>query len=139
MNSNASQAAINRVQAEIERMGARPHLSRGKFRTVIGAMGEEGKIDESHIAALDGVEKVLPIMKPYKLASREFHEEDTVVTVGGGKTPVVKVGANHAACIAGPCAVENEQMLRRIARHVRDGGATILRGGVYKPRTSPYS
>ncbi|HEX8913225.1 MAG TPA: 3-deoxy-7-phosphoheptulonate synthase [Humisphaera sp.] len=139
MNPHASDDAINRVQAEIERMGARPHLSRGKFRTVIGAMGEEGKIDESHIASLDGVEKVLPIMKPYKLASREFHEEDSVVTVGGGKTPTVAIGANHAACIAGPCAVENEQMLRRIAKHVRDGGATILRGGVYKPRTSPYS
>jgi 3-deoxy-7-phosphoheptulonate synthase len=139
MNHNASDAAIARVQAEIERMGARPHLSRGKFRTVIGAMGEEGKIDESHLASLDGVEKVLPIMKPYKLASREFHDEDSVVEVGGGKVPTVKIGATHAACIAGPCAVENEQMLRRIAGHVRDGGATILRGGVYKPRTSPYS
>ena len=139
MNHNASDEAITRVQAEIERMGARPHLSRGKFRTVIGAMGEEGTIDESHLASLDGVEKVLPIMKPYKLASREFHEEDSVVEVGGGRVPAVAVGGSHAACIAGPCAVENEPMLRRIARHVRDGGATILRGGVYKPRTSPYS
>jgi 3-deoxy-7-phosphoheptulonate synthase len=139
MNPNASEEAINRVQAEIERMGSRPHLSRGKFRTVIGAMGEEGKVDDQHLAALDGVEKVVPIMKPYKLASREFHEEDSVVTVGGGKTPQVAIGGPHAACIAGPCAVENEEMLRRIAGHVRDGGATILRGGVYKPRTSPYS
>lgn len=139
MNPNASDEAINRVQAEIERMGSRPHLSRGKFRTVIGAMGEEGKVDESHLAALDGVEKVVPIMKPYKLASREFHEEDSVVMVGGGKTPQVAIGGQHAVCIAGPCAVENEPMLRRIAGHVRDGGATILRGGVYKPRTSPYS
>lgn len=139
MNSNASDEAIARVQAEIERMGSRPHLSRGTFRTVIGAMGEEGTIDESHLASLEGVEKVVPIMKPYKLASREFHEEDSVVPVGGGKTPVVHIGGTHAACIAGPCAVENEQMLRRIAQHVRDGGATILRGGVYKPRTSPYS
>ncbi len=77
-------------------------------------------------------------MKPYKLASREFHEDDTVVEVGGFSTPKVKIGGNHAACIAGPCAVENEEMLNKIARHVRDGGATILRGGVYKPRTSPY-
>jgi 3-deoxy-7-phosphoheptulonate synthase len=139
MNPDASDEAINRVQAEIERMGSRPHLSRGKFRTVIGAMGEEGKVDDQHLAALDGVEKVVPIMKPYKLASREFHEEDSVVMVGGGKTPQVPIGGPHAACIAGPCAVENEPMLRRIAGHVRDGGATILRGGVYKPRTSPYS
>ena len=139
MNHNASEEAINRVQAEIERMGSRPHLSRGKFRTVIGAMGEEGKVDDSHLASLEGVEKVVPIMKPYKLASREFHEEDSVVEVGGGKTPKVAIGGSHAACISGPCAVENETMLRRIAGHVRDGGATILRGGVYKPRTSPYS
>src|ERR1700683_4863645 len=139
MNSNAPQAAIDRVVSEIERMGSKAHLSRGKFRTVIGAVGEEGDVDQSHLAALDGVEKVVPIMKPYKLASREFHEDDSVVEVGGGKVPKVKIGASHAACIAGPCAVEGEEMLNRIARHVRDGGATILRGGVYKPRTSPYS
>ena len=145
MSSNASQVAIDRVQAEIERMGSRPHLSRGKFRTVIGAVGEEGKVDENHIASLDGVEKVLPIMKPYKLASREFHEDDSVVEVGGGRSifgvdiPKVLVGGSHAACFAGPCAVENEVMLNKIAGLVRDGGATILRGGAFKPRTSPYS
>ena len=139
MTSHASQAAIDRVVAEIERMGSKAHLSRGQFRTVIGAVGEEGTVDQSHLAALDGVEKVVPIMKPYKLASREFHEDDSVIEIGGGSVPVVKVGGAHAVCIAGPCAVENEQMLSRIARHVRDGGATILRGGVYKPRTSPYS
>lgn len=139
MNSNAPQEAIDRVVSEIERMGSKAHLSRGKFRTVIGAVGEEGDVDQSHLAALDGVEKVVPIMKPYKLASREFHEDDSVVEVGGGKVPKVKIGASHAACIAGPCAVEGEEMLNRIAGHVREGGATILRGGVYKPRTSPYS
>src|SRR5271154_6316025 len=139
MNSHAPQAAIDRVVGEIERMGCQAHLSQGRFRTVIGAVGEEGVIDQNHLAALDGVDKVVPIMKPYKLASREFHEEDTVIEVGGGSVPVVKVGGSHAACIAGPCAVENEQMLHRIARHVQDGGATILRGGVFKPRTSPYS
>src|SRR4051812_47567802 len=142
MNPNAPQASIDRVVSEIERMGSQAHLSRGQFRTVIGAVGEEGQIDQNHLASLDGVEKVVPIMKPYKLASREFHEDDSVVEVGGGaggKTPRVKIGGAHAACIAGPCAVENEQMLHKIARHVRDGGATILRGGVYKPRTSPYS
>lgn len=139
MASNATEETIERVAREIERMGARPHLSRGAFRTVIGAVGEEGDLDQNHLASLDGVEKVVPIMKPYKLASREFHEDDSIVTIGGGKTPKVKVGGKHAACIAGPCAVENEEMLNRIARHVRDGGATVLRGGVYKPRTSPYS
>src|SRR5580704_7582699 len=139
MNSNAPQAAIDRVVAEIERMGSKAHLSRGQFRTVIGAVGEEGVVDQSHLAALDGVEKVVPIMKPYKLASREFHEDDSIVQIGGGKVPVVSVGGPHAVCIAGPCAVENEKMLGMIASQVRQGGATVLRGGVYKPRTSPYS
>ncbi len=139
MSPGAPQGSIDRVVGEIERMGCAPHLSQGKFRTVIGAMGEETNVDVSHLASLDGVEKVVPIMKPYKLASREFHEDDSVIEVGGGKVPVVKVGGPHAACIAGPCAVENEEMLNKIARHVRDGGATVLRGGAFKPRTSPYS
>jgi 3-deoxy-7-phosphoheptulonate synthase len=139
MNHNAPPAAIDRVVAEIERMGCKSHLSRGEFRTVIGAVGEEGSLDQAHLSSLDGVEKVVQIMKPYKLASREFHEEDTVVEVGGGSVPKVRVGGKHAACFAGPCAIENEKMLNAIARHVRAGGATILRGGAFKPRTSPYS
>ena len=139
MNQSAAPEAIQRVVAEIERMGNQAHLSEGKFRTIIGAIGEEGTLDQNHIASLEGVEKVVPIMKPYKLASREFHEDDSVIEVGGGNVPKVKVGGPHAACIAGPCAVESEKMLHTIARAVRDGGATILRGGAFKPRTSPYS
>ncbi len=139
MNPHAPQASIDRVVSEIEKMGGAAHLSRGKFRTVIGAVGEEAILDQNHLQALDGVEKVVPIMKPYKLASREFHEDDSVFEIGGGKVPKIKVGGPHAMCISGPCAVENEAMLRRIAKEVRDGGATVLRGGVYKPRTSPYS
>ncbi len=139
MQANSPAPSIDRVVAEIERMGCQAHLSRGTFRTVIGAIGEEGKIDQNHLATLDGVEKVVPIMTPYKLASREFHEEDSVVSIGGGSVPTVKVGGKHALCIAGPCTVESEEMLYRIARHVRDGGATVLRGGAFKPRTSPYS
>src|SRR6266576_6848083 len=107
MQPNTPQASIDRVVGEIERMGATAHLSQGKFRTVIGAVGEESLIDQNHLATLDGVEKVVPIMKPYKLASREFHEDDSVMEVGGGKTPRVKIGGAHAVCIAGPCAVEN--------------------------------
>jgi 3-deoxy-7-phosphoheptulonate synthase len=139
MNPNAPQAAIDRVVAEIERMGSKAHLSRGEFRTVIGAIGEEGQVDPAHLQSLDGVEKVVPIMKPYKLASREFHEDDSIIEVGGGSVPKVLIGGSHACCIAGPCAVENEPMLRTIAGHVQEGGATILRGGAFKPRTSPYS
>ena len=139
MNPNAAQSAIDRVSAEIERMGAKPHLSRGTSRTVIGAVGEEAALDQNHLASLDGVEKVVPIMKPYKLASREFHEEDGIVEIGGGNVPKVKIGGTHAMSIAGPCAVEDEAMLNKIARIVRDAGATVLRGGAFKPRTSPYS
>lgn len=139
MNAHAPEDSIQRVVREIEKMGAQSHLSRGQFRTIIGAVGEEGLIDQNHLASLDGVEKVVPIMKPYKLASREFHEDDTVVSVGSGKVPAVKIGGKHAAMIAGPCAVENQEMLGKIARQVRDGGARILRGGAFKPRTSPYS
>jgi 3-deoxy-7-phosphoheptulonate synthase len=139
MSPNAPQRSIDRVVSEIERMGSQAHLSKGKFRTVVGAVGEEGILDQQHLATLDGVEKVVPIMAPYKLASREFHEDDSIVHVGGGSVPLVPVGGPHAACIAGPCAVENQEMLNRIAREVRTGGATILRGGAFKPRTSPYS
>ena len=139
MNPHASPEAIDHVTREIEKTGLRAHLSRGNFRTVIGAVGEEGVLDQAHMASLDGVEKVLPIMKPFKLASREFHEDDSVVEVGGGKVPTVKIGSKHAVCIAGPCAVENEAMLNRIADFVHASGATVLRGGAFKPRTSPYS
>src|SRR5213079_1026342 len=125
MNPHAPRDAIDRVVAEITRMGAQPHLSAGKFRTVIGAVGEEGALDQAHLSSLDGVEKVVPIMKPYKLASREFHEEDSVVEIGGGGVPKVKVGGAHAVSIAGPCAVEDQKMLNTIARHVRDAGATV--------------
>src|SRR5213080_1527882 len=139
MSPNAPKASIERVVGEIEKMGAAAHLSQGKFRTVIGAVGEEGNIDENHLRTLDQVEKVVPIMKPYKLASREFHEDDSIIEIGGGNVPKMRVGGPHAMCIAGPCAVENQEMLNKIARQVRDGGATVLRGGAFKPRTSPYS
>ena len=139
MTSNVPQGSIDRVVAEIEKMGCHAHLSKGTFRTVIGAVGEEGAIDASHLATLDGVEKVVPIMTPYKLASREFHEDDSVVEIGGGSVPQVVVGGSHALCISGPCTIENHDMLWTIARQVKEGGATVLRGGAFKPRTSPYS
>jgi 3-deoxy-7-phosphoheptulonate synthase len=139
MKHNAPEACIERVIAEIGRMGGRPHLSRGQFRTIIGIVGEEVTVDQNHLSSIDGVEKVIQVMKPYKLASRDFQEDDSVVEVGGGATPKVKIGGTNAVCIAGPCTVEDEQMLWKIARDVRAGGANILRGGAFKPRTSPYS
>lgn len=139
MAANVPQSSVDRVVTEIERMGCKAHLSRGTFRTVIGAIGEEGSIDQAHLATLDGVEKVVPIMTPYKLASRDFQKEDSVVQIGGGTVPRVLVGGKHSLAIAGPCTVEDREMLWRIARHVKEAGATVLRGGAFKPRTSPYS
>jgi 3-deoxy-7-phosphoheptulonate synthase len=139
MNSHAPRTAVDNVVKEIERAGCKAHLSEGQFRTIIGCVGEEGAIDPDHLASLPSVEKVQPIMKPYKLASREFHPTDSVVEVGGGSVPVVKIGGPHAVCIAGPCTVEDKGMLDIISQKVKEGGATILRGGAFKPRTSPYS
>ena len=138
MKTGADAAQVDAVVAEVEKSGCQSHLSRGEFRTIVGAVGEEGAIDPAHLTSLPGVEKVVPVMRPYKLASREMQEADSVVTIGTGDA-AAKVGGEHACCIAGPCTVEDRDMLWTIARHVKDAGATVLRGGAFKPRTSPYS
>lgn len=133
MQSGATQAQIEHAIARIDRLGLTPHVSRGQFRTIIGAIGEKQPAHQAILEALAGVERVVPIMKPFKLASREFHAENTPVPVGG-----VTIGAEALTIIAGPCAIENRDMLGRIARAVKDRGAAMLRGGAFKPRTSPY-
>ncbi|HWE38422.1 MAG TPA: 3-deoxy-7-phosphoheptulonate synthase [Isosphaeraceae bacterium] len=125
---------VQHVLDRIEELGFTPHLSKGVSRTIIGVIGDEEKLQVEPLQAIDGVESVVPILKPYKIASREFHAEDSVVEVRG-----VRVGGGHLAMIAGPCAIESEERLFEIAEHVRDAGANILRGGAFKPRTSPYS
>ena len=139
LKPQASEALITDIVSQIEALGLQAHLSRGQFRTVIGVVGEEVKVDPEHIKAITGVEQVLPIMKPYKLASREFHKEDTIVEIPCPKGGVVKVGGTHAMAIAGPCACEDEKMVHQLAKEVQAAGAVVLRGGAYKPRTSPYS
>ncbi|MGC8624580.1 MAG: 3-deoxy-7-phosphoheptulonate synthase [Phycisphaerae bacterium] len=139
LKPGADDALVQDIVLQIEALGLRAHLSKGQFRTVIGVVGEEVQVDKEHLLAINGVEQVLPIMRPYKLASREFHKADTIVEIpcpGGG---IVKVGGGYCVAIAGPCACENEVMVHNIARFVRVSGATMLRGGAYKPRTSPYS
>jgi len=133
MEQGASEAQIDHVCGRIEALGLSVHLSKGEFRTIIGAIGDKKPEHQSILEAIGGVERVVPIMKPYKLASREFHEADSVVDVAG-----VPVGAG-VTVIAGPCAIESRESLWRIAAAVRDRGAVILRGGAFKPRTSPYS
>ena len=133
MQQGASDAQIEHVIERNGQMGLTPHVSRGQFRTIIGAVGEKQPAHQPILEALEGVERVVPIMKPFKLASREFHAENTVVEVGG-----VEIGGEALTIISGPCAVESREMLLRIARAVARSGAVMLRGGGFKPRTSPY-
>lgn len=134
MRDGASEQEIQGVIDKLHAIGAEAHLSRGEFKTVIGAIGDREKISEIPLAALPGVEKVIPIMKPYKLVSREFHPESTLVKVGP-----VEIGGEYFAVIAGPCAVENEEQIIASAKAAKEMGASILRGGAFKPRSSPYS
>jgi 3-deoxy-7-phosphoheptulonate synthase len=131
---DATDAQIDHVIERIEELGFRPHVSRGEQRTIIGVIGDERKPQAETFGAVPGVEQVLHILKPFKLASREFQKADSVVKVGK-----VRVGGGHLAMVAGPCAVESFDGLDRIAGHVKKAGANILRGGAFKPRTSPYA
>jgi 3-deoxy-7-phosphoheptulonate synthase len=134
LKPEASQAEIDQVITRIESAGLKSHVSRGVERTVIGAIGDEAALREIPLEILPGVDQVLPIMKPFKLVSREFRREDSVIDVRG-----IPVGGRKISVIAGPCAVEGREMLLETARSVRSAGATLLRGGAFKPRTSPYS
>ena len=134
MQNKASDDQIAGVVRRIEDLGLKPHISRGEFKTIIGAIGDESLLRPEFLAGMMGVESVMPIMKPYKLASRDFHAEDTVLDIRG-----IKVGGENLTVVAGPCSVESEQQLRDVAVAVRKVGASMLRGGAFKPRTSPYS
>jgi 3-deoxy-7-phosphoheptulonate synthase len=126
---------IDHIVQKLTELELRAEVSRGVKRTIIGVIGDEEIIRNTPLAAFPGVEDVVPILKPYKLASRELQPDDSVVDVGFGVT----VGGGSLGMIAGPCAVEGEEVLLEIARAVKSAGANILRGGAFKPRTSPYS
>ncbi|MCC6418227.1 MAG: 3-deoxy-7-phosphoheptulonate synthase [Gemmataceae bacterium] len=125
---------IDHILGRIQELGLKPHLSRGEHRTIIGVIGDENKLRTEPLQAIEGVEQVLPILKPFKLAGREMHPQDSVVTVGR-----VRIGGGSLVMIAGPCAVESAEVLDEIAGRVKAAGANLLRGGAFKPRTSPYS
>jgi 3-deoxy-7-phosphoheptulonate synthase len=131
---DATEGQIQHIVERVRELGFTPHYSRGEQRTIIGVIGDESKPQTEMLAAIPGIEQVLPILKPFKLASRELHADDTVVQVGS-----VRIGGGALAMIAGPCAVESYEGLTAIAGRVRKAGANILRGGAFKPRTSPYS
>ncbi|MBN2225715.1 MAG: 3-deoxy-7-phosphoheptulonate synthase [Deltaproteobacteria bacterium] len=118
----------------ITEVGLTPHVSRGEERTIVGAIGDERKLIDLPVETLPGIEKVVPILKPYKVVSRDFKKEDSIVKIGS-----VPIGGRKIQVIAGPCAVEGIDILREIAGEVKALGATVLRGGAFKPRTSPYS
>lgn len=135
MKHGAPEKDLDRVVEVIEELGYKAHLIRGVERTVIGAVGDErGKMRLESLRMLAGVENVVPILKPFKLVSRELKSEDTEIDVDG-----ITVGGREIQIIAGPCSVESREQILAIADSVREGGAKFLRGGAYKPRTSPYS
>ena len=134
MKSNATPQQVEAVISQIKSMGLAVHLSQGVEATIIGAIGETHNIPTERFEGLDGVDLVQRITQPYKLASRQFHPEDSVIPMNG-----FAVGGNEIAIIAGPCSVESRSQIIETAIAVKEAGASALRGGVFKPRTSPYS
>ncbi len=136
MKNGASGDQIDKVQSIIKEIGYKPHIIKGVLKTIIGVVGDDrGKINHlERLSLLEGVEKVVPIVQPYKLASREINNETSILNVGN-----VEVGNKKIPVIAGPCSVENEEQMLETARAVKAAGASMLRGGAFKPRTSPYT
>jgi 3-deoxy-7-phosphoheptulonate synthase len=135
MRHGAPEEDINRVAATIEEMGYQARPMPGKQRTTIGLVGNDGRVDGSRLAALPGVQEIIHVTKPYKQVSREWKAESTIVRLPGGLT----VGGDEVVVMAGPCSVESERQILEAAWAVREAGATVLRAGAYKPRSSPYS
>ncbi len=134
LRPDATKKDIEHIIEKVKKLGLKTMVSRGVERTIIGVIGEEDILRVQPLEAFPGVEKVMPILKPYKLASREFKKEDTVVDVDG-----VKIGGKKVIIMAGPCSIESLESLSKIGKSVKASGALILRGGAFKPRSSPYS
>jgi 3-deoxy-7-phosphoheptulonate synthase len=142
LRPDSTENQIDHILERIRELGFKPHVSRGQVRTIIGVIGDEDKLQAEPLSAIPGVEQVLPILRPFKLASREMRPADSVVEIGheaGGDVRPVKVGGGSLLMIAGPCAIESVEVLDTIATQVKAAGANLLRGGAFKPRTSPYS
>ncbi len=135
MRQSATPEEIDHLCEKVKEMGLTPQVSRGVERTIIGVIGEEEKLRVKPLEAFPGVESVMPILRPYKLATRDFKPEATEFEMNHG----VKVGGKRIVVMAGPCSVEGRDMLFKTAKAVKKAGATFLRGGAFKPRTSPYS
>lgn len=134
LKPEARQEQIDKLSAFFNQMGLKIHLSQGENSTIMGLVGDTSRIDEDMIVTLDDVEAVRRIQEPYKKANRKFHPADSVIDCGG-----VKLGGGMFQIIAGPCSVESEEQMIAVAKAVKASGATLLRGGAFKPRTSPYA
>ena len=134
MNPKCSEREIKVVEGELTKLGLGINLSQGETFCIIGVVGETRCIDADKILTFDGVDKVLKVEEPFKKANRLFKPDDTVINVNG-----TLVGGNHLGIMAGPCSVESEEQIIEIAKSVKESGANFLRGGAFKPRTSPYS
>ena len=134
IKKNADEAQVENLKMLLRSKNIEPHVSKGSLQTLIGCVGDVAHLDPGLIEALDVVESVQRIQEPYKAANRKFHPDDSVIDCSG-----VKIGGGHFGVIAGPCSVESEEQIVGIARAVKAAGAAMLRGGAFKPRTSPYS
>ncbi len=134
MSSESTEQQIDAVVKKIKEAGLEANISRGTERTVIGAIGDERKLEQEYFEALPGVEQAMHIVKPYKIVGREWHKQNTVIDIKG-----IPLGGNQVQIIAGPCSVETDDQMEKSAQGVVDAGCRMMRGGAFKPRTSPYA
>lgn len=132
--NTASQEKINELIAELEEQNLKIHCSNGTLSTILGIVGDTSKLDITALQANEIAEKVQRVSEPYKLVNRKFHTDDTVIDING-----TKIGGGHFAVMAGPCSIETEEQIIECAKAVKAAGANFLRGGAFKPRTSPYA
>lgn len=135
LKPDATEEQINHIVEKLKGFGLQIHMSKGEERTIIGAIGDERVLANQPLEIFPGVEKVMPILQPFKLVSREFKKEDTIIEFENG----VKIGGKKIHVMAGPCAIESKELLIQIAEDVKTAGASFIRGGAFKPRTSPYT
>ena len=135
LRPDTTEEQVTHIIDKVKKLGLTPHISKGTERTIIGVIGPEDILRVTPLEAFPGVEKVIPVLAPYKLVSREFREEGSVIDLGKG----VKIGGKKIVTMAGPCAIENLDKLYTIAKEIKEMGVKVLRGGAFKPRTSPYS
>ena len=134
LHANATEEQIKHIVEKTESLGLKANISRGVEKTIIGLIGPEDVLRVTPLEIFPGVEKVIPVLAPYRLVSREFKKENTIIKLNKG----IKIGGEKLVVMAGPCSIESLKSLRSIAKKIKKAGATILRGGAFKPRTSPY-